>query len=163
MKNINLYRKRFIPDECVLLKNDEIVFIDDEIIVTKWETLKPRSDFNSGNSIYFIKEGYKISQMFLNKKRVYIYCDIINMVVKNDDYICEDLLVDVIVENNGDVKVLDLEEIAQCLKNNVIDKDIAIKSLERISKLLEKIYAGEMETFIKTLEKKIFVAEQQKP
>ena len=36
-----LYRKRLIPEECVLLKDDVILYMDDNVIVTKWVTLKP--------------------------------------------------------------------------------------------------------------------------
>ncbi len=151
MSKINLYRKRFVPNECILLKNDEIVFINDEIIITKWETLKPREDFNSGNSIYYIKDGYKISQMFLNGERVYIYCDIIDLKINHNDYICEDLLVDVIVENNGFVKVLDIDEVADCLKHKVIDESTAIDSLTKLNNLLQRIYTGEMEELLKPL------------
>ena len=36
-----LYRKRYIPLEVKSLNDDEILFADDEIIVTKWNTFKP--------------------------------------------------------------------------------------------------------------------------
>ena len=57
--SINIYRKRIIPDECILLKNDTILEATDEYIITKWETLKPRRDFHHGYSCYYLKEGYK--------------------------------------------------------------------------------------------------------
>ena len=44
--SINIYRKRIIPDECILLKNDTILEATDEYIITKWETLKPRRAFH---------------------------------------------------------------------------------------------------------------------
>ena len=43
-----LYRKRLIPDECVRLKDDEILSFDDDIIVTKWCTLHPKHDLDHG-------------------------------------------------------------------------------------------------------------------
>ena len=45
-----LYRKRLIPDECVLLKDDVILYRDDQMIVTGWHTLKPRKDLHHGCS-----------------------------------------------------------------------------------------------------------------
>ena len=45
-----LYRKRLIPEECIPLKDDIILYMDDEVIVTKWNTLKPRKDFHHGYS-----------------------------------------------------------------------------------------------------------------
>lgn len=37
-----LYRKRIIPNECVLLKDDLVLSWDEERIVTKWNALKPK-------------------------------------------------------------------------------------------------------------------------
>ena len=73
-----LIRKRLIPFESVLLKDDRIVHMEDGLIVTHWDVLKPRKDFQKGISCYFLKEGYKISR-FMDKdgNLVYFYCDII--------------------------------------------------------------------------------------
>ena len=52
----NLYRKRIIPEEMILLKDDEILHLDSRIIVTKWDSLKPRKDFSNGISAYFLND-----------------------------------------------------------------------------------------------------------
>ena len=57
-----LYRKRIIPDECIALKDDVILYIDDEIIVTKWNVLNPRTDFTHGYSCYFLSKNIKVSK-----------------------------------------------------------------------------------------------------
>ena len=57
--DILLYRRRFIPDEKKPLTDDKILYMDENIILTSWNTLKPRSDFASGISAYFRKEGLK--------------------------------------------------------------------------------------------------------
>ena len=36
-----LYRKRLIPEECVLLKDDTVLYRDNQIIVTGWNSLNP--------------------------------------------------------------------------------------------------------------------------
>ena len=54
MDNIRLFRKRFIPEEIIELKNDNIIHFKDNIIITKWDVLKPRHDINNGISAYFI-------------------------------------------------------------------------------------------------------------
>ena len=38
-----LYRKRLIPQECVLLKDDVILECSEDIILTKWCALKPKN------------------------------------------------------------------------------------------------------------------------
>ena len=40
----DLYRRRLIPDECLHLKNDHIIHISKDIIVTKWNTIHPKAD-----------------------------------------------------------------------------------------------------------------------
>ena len=61
MEPLKIYRKRIIPQEIVLLKDDVIVKADDDIIVTKWNTLKPKTGFSHGCSCYYLKKGVKVS------------------------------------------------------------------------------------------------------
>lgn len=42
MTNLTLYRKRIIPDECILLKDDLILSCDEEHIITTWKALRPK-------------------------------------------------------------------------------------------------------------------------
>ena len=140
--NTTLYRKRFIPMETILLKDDNIVFQNEDVIVTKWNALKPREDFSKGISCYFLKEGYKISR-FINKNDniVYHYCDIIETeyIVQNNTYIFIDLLADVLIYENGFIKVV---EIAEALEKNILSLDLAKKALYRLDALLTIIYNG---------------------
>lgn len=138
-----LYRKRLIPEECVLLKDDVILYMDDNIIVTKWVTLKPRKDFHHGFSCYFLKEGYKVSR-FLREddSLVYWYCDIVT-------YLCDkaensltivDLLADVTVDPDGKMNVLDLDELCEAKEKNLITEDqfyISVKQLGNLIKLIQ--------------------------
>ena len=132
--NTTLYRKRFIPMETILLKDDNIVFQNEDVIVTKWNVLKPREDFSKGISCYFLKEGYKISR-FINKNDniVYHYCDIIETeyIAQNNTYIFTDLLADVLIYENGFIKVVDIAEIAEALEKNILSLDLAQKALYR--------------------------------
>lgn len=143
--NTTLYRKRFIPMETILLKDDNIVFQNEDVIVTKWNALKPREDFSKGISCYFLKEGYKISR-FINKNDniVYHYCDIIETeyIVQNNTYIFIDLLADVLIYENGFIKVVDIAEIAEALEKNILSLDLAKKALYRLDALLTIIYNG---------------------
>ena len=108
-----LYRKRLIPDECVLLKDDVILYRDDQMIVTGWHTLKPRKDLHHGCSCYYLSEGFKISRFYReDDSMLFWYCDIVDHTfdMATDTYIFTDLLVDVIVYPDGFVKVVDLDE-----------------------------------------------------
>ncbi|MEN8907369.1 MAG: DUF402 domain-containing protein [Clostridiales bacterium] len=140
-----MFRKRFIPMEIVDMKNDELIYRSDELIITRWKPFKLRHDFKGGVSYIFLKEGYKISRFYDEYKNLlYIYCDIIDTeyIEDKDKYIFTDLLADVKIYNDGRVVVLDLDEVADMLKEGVIDIDMAAKSLKRLDKLLNMIYKG---------------------
>ena len=70
MDHVKIYRKRMIPDECILLKDDIILEQTDDIIITSWNTLKPRRDFHHGYSCYY-PDGY-IKVLDLNELAVAI-------------------------------------------------------------------------------------------
>ena len=69
-QSIQLYRKRYIPNECILLKNDRILKVENNLILTCWNTLKPRKDISFGYSAYFIDKGFKVSKMYNEKKEL---------------------------------------------------------------------------------------------
>ncbi|MBQ7463757.1 MAG: DUF402 domain-containing protein [Lachnospiraceae bacterium] len=153
-----LYRKRLIPDECVLLKDDEILYHDKEIIVTKWRTLHPKHDLDHGYSAYFLNEGYKVSKfLYNNDSLIYWYCDIIDYVYNeaDDSYIFRDLLADVIVYPDGFVKVVDLDEFEQALCDGLLTMDDVRKALLSLDALLTTIYDGKFDVLKAEIEKRI--------
>ena len=147
MDTPHLVRKRLIPYETVHLNEDEVLLVNDEVIVTKWNVLRPRKDFQKGYSCYFYKKGFKISR-FLDKEErlVYYYCDIIDTeyLASENTYIFTDLLADVIVYKNGVVKVVDLAEIPVAMDRGLISVELVKKTLKQLDDLLEIIYAGKM-------------------
>lgn len=140
-----MLRKRFIPDEVVDISKDKIIFMDDEMIVTKWIPIKPRKDFDSGLSFTLLKEGIKLSRFEKSGEHLYWYCDIINIEFDStlNTYTFSDLLADVKIMPDGKVIVLDIEEIAEALNNNLIDQNLACEALTKLGSLLDKIYKGE--------------------
>ena len=64
MNITKIYRNRIIPSEHVLLKDDIIVEQDEEVVITKWNTLNPKTSFSHGCSCHFLKEGIKLSKMY---------------------------------------------------------------------------------------------------
>lgn len=150
-----LYRKRLIPDEIIELKDDKILFRDENYVITKWNTIRPKSEFSHGISIYCINEGWKISKFFdANNHLIYTYCDIIDTSYNNvsDTYIFTDLLADVIIENSGFVRVVDLDELADACAWGSITNDMLVSALHKLNTLLELIYNNQIQTFIDRLE-----------
>ena len=151
-----LYRKRLIPDECVNVKDDNIIFLDDDTIVTSWNTFRPKAEFTHGTSYYVIKEGFKISKFYKQDNSLaYIYCDIIDTSYDkaSDTYVFTDLLADVIIENSGFVRVVDLDELADACSGGLISNDMLVSSLHKLNNLLSTIYGGTFSQYIDVLER----------
>lgn len=145
MTNPILYRRRIIPDECVLLKDDIILSCDEDTIVTQWNALHPKKDLHHGASCYFLKEGYKVSKFCREDgSLLYWYCDIVDYDYDTliNKLIVTDLLADVIIYPDGFVKVVDLDELVTALEARSISLDTLKASLNKLNKLLNVIYTG---------------------
>lgn len=150
MESTLLFRKRIIPDECIALKDDIILFNSNDLIVTKWQALKPKIDLHHGYSAYIVNEGIKISKFYNAKNELmYWYCDIVSHTYDKDKdtYVFTDLLADVIIYPDGKYKIVDLDEISEALQKNLITTDQACDSLNKLDTLLRKIYSGEFENY----------------
>ena len=151
-----LYRKRLIPEECVQLKDDIILYMDDEKIVTKWNTLKPKKDLHHGYSCYFLKEGYKVSKFYkADGTLLFYYCDIVTYESNEEknELIVIDLLADVIIYPDGFVKVVDIDEMVECLNDGKIDLELLKTSLTGLDRLLNIIYEDKLDTLTSYIEK----------
>lgn len=144
--NIQLYRRRFIPNELKLLKDDRILYLDDERIITAWNTLKPRSDFTSGISVYYRREGYKISAHYdADGNFTRWYCDIIlEENPAENQIIFHDLLIDVVIYPDGSVRIVDFDEAADALEKELITPDMLSRALRSTDKLLHFIYQNRL-------------------
>ena len=150
-----LYRKRLIPEECVLLKDDTVLYRDNQIIVTGWNSLKPRKDLHHGYSCYYLEEGFKVSRFCKEDgSMLYWYCDIVDYdyTADTDTYIVTDLLADVVIYPNGFVKVVDLDELVTAQESGLLNNDMLKKALLRLNHLLEIIYAGDFDKLQKPIE-----------
>lgn len=151
-----LYRKRLIPEECVLLKDDRLLYRDEEIIVTAWNTLKPRKDLHHGRSCYYLREGIKVSRFYNeNGSLLYWYCDIVDYDhdAETDTYVITDLLADVIIYPDGFVKVVDIDELATAKDAGLLNDAMLKQALLTLNRLLQIIYDGGFEKLQEPLEK----------
>ncbi|MBQ7918433.1 MAG: DUF402 domain-containing protein [Lachnospiraceae bacterium] len=143
MEELQIFRKRFIPNECILLKDDVIIHRDDEHIITRWQTLNPKITFARGVSCYFLKEGYKISKIYRHDDSLlYWYCDIAQFEFDNSvgSFTMTDLLADVIVYPDGRYKVVDLDELSKAHEDGMISDEQLHASLNQLNNLLTYIY-----------------------
>lgn len=139
---LKIYRKRLIPAECILLKDDIIVEANEECIITKWNTLHPKATFSHGSSCYFLKEGLKVSKFYRSDNALlYWYCDIVDydFNIEENSLTVTDLLADVIIYPDGRVKVMDLDELAEALDRGLISGELMSKCLRRLHNLLSLI------------------------
>ena len=141
---MRLFYKRLAPVRINEMRDDTIVHADDDIIITKWHTPRPKAEFTHGASCYFINEGYKVSKFYGegNEFKFY-YCDIITVHTEdNDDIICTDLLLDVIVEKDGRSRILDIDEAIEAHKTGQITTCELTGALDSLDRLLKIIYSG---------------------
>ena len=62
----------------------------------------------------------------------------------NDTYVFTDLLADVLVYPSGEIRVADLDEVAQALEEGLLTQEQAVCCLRRLDALLKEIYAGKL-------------------
>ena len=145
MSEMKLFRKRIIPNECILLEDDIILYHDQEVIVTKWNTIRPKKTLHHGYSCYFLERGFKVSKFYDHDGNLISwYCDIIKHTydADTDTYVFTDLLVDVILYPDGFVRVVDLDELADAARDGLISPEDMQLALRRTDKLLSVIYKG---------------------
>ncbi len=155
--SVLLYRKRHIPEECILLKNDRILFLDDSRLVTTWNVLKPRADFASGISLFDFEKHWKITRVAKADGSLYHwYCDIMKMHISEENetvtYLMEDLLIDIVIEADGSVHVLDLDEAAEAFEKGLITGADLTLALNAADALLRIIRSGEFARYQEIVE-----------
>lgn len=155
MANPTLYRQRIIPNECVHLKDDVIIKCNDEIIITKWNALRPKKNLHHGYSCYFLNQGFKVSKFYREDgSLLYWYCDIVEYRYNPEENSLTtlDLLADVIVYPDGFVKVMDLDELVSSLDNGSLPEALLKKCLLRLNSLLQIIYSNNFHDLKKYIE-----------
>ena len=161
MGELKLYRKRIIPQECILLEDDILLYRGNEVIITKWNTIRPKKTLSHGYSCYFLERGFKVSKFYDHDDQLISwYCDIIDTAYSCEDgtetYIFTDLLADVVVYPDGRVRVVDLDELADAQRDHLIRPEELQAALRHLDKLLTIIYKGAFGTLQK------FVDDQEK-
>ena len=155
MDRLTLYRKRLIPEECILLKDDIILSSDQNRIITSWQALHPKKDLHHGYSMYLLQEGIKVSKfMKQDGSLIFWYCDIVTYEydAPTNTLTSVDLLADVIVYPDGFVKVVDLDELVQALQEGKITNEQLSDSLLKLNRLLSLVYAGQCRTLTEQIE-----------
>ena len=156
MKPLQIYRKRLIPDECILLKDDIILEHNEDIIITKWNTLNPKTTFSHGCSCYFLHDGIKVSKFYRHDgSLLYWYCDIVSYDYDKDTetLVVTDLLADVIVHPDGSIHVVDLDELADAFDQGLISAEQMSACLRQLNHLLSYIYRDKFDRLQSHLER----------
>lgn len=144
MTRLQIYRKRLIPAETVLLKDDIILRQEKDRIVTSWQAFHPRPDLMRGFSCYYTEDHLKVSRMIHDDNSFHWYIDIADYVWNDtrDTLTMTDLLADVIIGEDGCIRVTDLDELADAHTQGLITDDLLKKSLYTLDKLLRELYAN---------------------
>lgn len=138
-----LYRRRLIPNECILLKDDVILSCTDNMILTQWNALRPKKELHHGFSAYFLKEHIKVSKFCKEDNTfMYWYCDVVDYETDESagTVTSIDLCVDVVVYPDGRLKVLDLDELVQARREGLLTQGQLEHALLATGDLLDDIY-----------------------
>ena len=157
MNRLKLYRKRIIPAECFLLEDDVIVEQTEDRIITKWNTIRPKADFDHGTSCYFLQDGVKISKFYRSDgELLYWYCDIVQYDFSEDgsSLTVTDLLADVIIYPSGRFKVVDLDELADAKEQGLITDAQLVNCLHQLNDLLSLIARDKFDKYQACLDQK---------
>ena len=149
-----LYRRRIIPEECVLLKDDIVLRSDDNMIVTEWKALHPKKDLARGYSCYYLRRGIKVSRFIDHRGRLmYWSCDIVDYDFSDGGNVLTvtDLLADVLLYPDGRLKVVDLDELADANDGELITKEQLGRALRNLSRLLEIIYSRQFDSLTRPI------------
>lgn len=139
---MKIYRKRYIPNEIVDISGDELLYQDEEMIVTKWKPIHPKKDIAWGISYTLLKKGWKISKFYgFEDELRYWYCDIIeaDYDAENDVLTTTDLLVDLKIYPDETHEVLDLEELDEAIEEKLITQEQKEDALNKLNELLKLV------------------------
>jgi len=153
-EGLKLFRKRYIPDELIELKDDRIIYLDDNYLITEWKPLNPREDFSGGKSLYCFNDGYKISKIFgKNGNVIHWYCDICEFERNESEntIVARDMLFDVIILPDGHEMILDADEAAEALERGLITQEQLAGALRSMDSLLKTIRSGDVKKLMARL------------
>ena len=157
MEQFLIRRVRLIPQESILLKDDIILYRDEEHIITSWDAFNKRPELVRGLSVYYLKEHLKLSKVFHEDGDFHWYFDIADYrfeeIEDGSELIMTDLLADVAVFRDGRIRVLDLGELADAQEQELIDDRLLKKSLRTLDRLLRELYRDGITRFAAPLEK----------
>ena len=149
-----ILRIRYIPAETVDISSDRLLYRDEEHLVTEWKPIRPRKDIYGGVSCVFLSKGIKVSR-FLDAQGalLYWYIDLVEVRYKaeTDTYELHDLLADVRVMPDGRVEIVDLDELADALEQQLITHEQGIRALRILNGLLADIHSGDQPALAATL------------
>ena len=153
---LQIYRKRLIPEECILLKDDIIVEQNEDYILTKWKTLNPKTVFPTAVPAIISRKASRSAKFYRHDgSLLYWYCDIVEYTSRPEDnsLIVTDLLADIILYPDGRMHVVDLDELAEALEKGLITQAQMSACLRQLNNLITIIYRDKFDRLQNPLDK----------
>ena len=149
-----IYRRRYIPNELIHLKDDVIVRYDPgKMLITRWKTINKKTTFATGTSVFFIDKNIKVTKLRDKDGNFYMwYCDIVELEESPGRITYNDLLFDVIERPDGQIRVLDIGEAADAFAKGLITKTQLLRGMRATDMLLSMTRDGRFEELKKVVE-----------
>ena len=152
-RSYDLYRRRFIPDECVHLTKDTLWLVSEDLILTSWHVIRPRNDISGGISAFYPRLGFRISKVFApDHSLVHWYNDICKVELQDHKILYTDLLLDVLVKPDGSIRLLDADEYADALSAGLLTTEDAAAAMRGLQRLMDAIHDGSFVKFTEPIE-----------
>lgn len=141
-------RERVFLGETNLLKEDVMIYRDNELLVVRWDTINRNKVFAKGISFYFPEEKIKVSALFdKDGGLVKYYCEVVEADYNKDSdkYVFRDLIVDVDLYEDGTYEELDEDQLKIALEddeNEIITPEKSREILRVKDNIIRKIHEG---------------------
>ncbi len=144
-KAMKIFKQKFIPEKIYDISDDEVIFFNNEFMITSWEATNSEMGVKKALSLTSFSNGYQISKKF-NKENefMYWYCDIVKAWhdrEKNEIWI-QDLIADVILFPDKALQVIDLPELVEARKNGLITEVLFQECHKSILSLVSSVIHG---------------------
>lgn len=141
-----LLKHKLLPQCTEDITEDEILFFNNDYLVTQWKAKSSNMNIASALSVVSVEHGIQISKKYdKDKKFCYWYCDIVKTkwTPESSCFEITDLLVDVVVFPDNELRMIDLDEFTQSKNNGLLNTSDFQWAQQSVLKLINQALLGD--------------------
>lgn len=145
MKIQKLLKHKLVPPSSEDISGDEVLYFDLDFLVTRWKPAKSNMNIGAAVSLLCVKSGVQISKKYNREgKFVYYYCDMVktHWDPETETFEVTDLIADLIVFPDSELRLIDLEEFQEAYQSKVIDTEEFEFTKKCLLDITDKVICG---------------------